>query len=160
VSKFSVNLINLKEFEKWIRKLGDGRVERVIDAYLNEQCAIMVQEMKAQLGVYQPARGDFPAWAPLKPSTLAGKRADTPLFEDGELAASCDFFSIGPTNKMIGASKLGANWHEYGLPFRTPPLPARPFVRPIVWLHIDDMKKGIRKALVSELKNGSSFATR
>lgn len=157
-TQFRVVLVNLREFVKWTNKLGEERIERVIDRYLNEKCAEMVEEIKNSLGTYQPARGPFQAWAPLRPSTVADKRGDTPLFEDGDLAASILYIDLGPVKKLIGATKLGASWHEYGLPFRNPPLPARPFVRPVVWLKTDEMRKGLRKALIADLRESGPFA--
>jgi hypothetical protein len=154
VSKFRVSLINGKEFSKWLDKLGKGRVEKAVNRYLNEQCTEMVEDIKKTLGSYQPARGPFPAWPALSPYTLAGKKSDTPLVEDMELWASVLYIDLGPTKKLIGATKPGASWHEYGLPLRTPPLPARPFVRPVIWMRVESMKMGIRKALVEELREG------
>ncbi len=159
MSTFRVSLINGNEFAKWLNKLGTERVERVAGQYLNEACAEMVEEMKRSLGTYQPTRGPFQAWAPLSPATLAGKKnGDTPLIEDRELYESLQYEDISPLKKMIGAYKPGANWHEYGLPLRTPPLPARPIVRPVIWLKIDSMKMGIRRALIAELRESGPFA--
>jgi phage gpG-like protein len=158
MSRFRVSLVNVKEFDKWLHKLGVARVERVTDRYLNEVCGEMVGEIKESLGVYQPSRGPFGSWPPLSPHTLASKKSDTPLMEEGDLKASVLYIDIGPTKKLIGATKPGANWHEYGLPLRTPPLPARPFVRPVVWLKTEAMKMGLRKALITELRESGPFA--
>lgn len=151
MSEFRVVLINLIEFNKWLVKLGEGRVAEVCDEYLNQAVGVdMVQKMKDQLGNYQDERGPYQAWAPLKPDTIAGKKnGDTPLLEEGDIYASIMMIDMGPFKKLIGATDLKAAWMEYGVPSKN--VPARPFVRPIVWMEIDTLKKGIRKALVKAL---------
>lgn len=158
MNRFRVSLINVNEFSKWLRKSGQLRVEKVTNKYLNEACAEMVTDIRASLGTYQPARGPFAAWAPLAPTTLLSKKADTPLLEDMELEESVQYLDLGPFKKMVGATKPGANWHEYGLPLRDPPLPARPFVRPVVWLKVDSMRMGLRRALIKDLRESGPFA--
>jgi len=150
MSQFRVVLINLNEWQKWIAKLGESRVEEVVSDYMNTACAEMVVKMQDQLGEYQGARGPFGPWEPLKPETIARKKnGDTPLLEEGDIYASIQYFDISPVKKMIGATDTKAAWMEYGVPLRN--VPARPFVRPIVWMGVEDMKKGIRKALVRAL---------
>ena len=154
MSEFRCVLINVQEFQKWLRKLGEGQVEVVIDDYLNTACDEIVAKMKDQLGEYQGARGPFDAWAPLKPETIAGKKnGDTPLLEEEDIYESIQKIDVGPLKKLVGATDLKSAWMEYGVPLRN--VPARPFVRPVVWMETDALKMGIRKALVKALREAS-----
>jgi hypothetical protein len=151
VSEFRVVLINFNEFKKWLGKLGENLVADTCDQYLNQAVGVdMVAKIKDQFGEYQEARGPYPAWAPLKPDTIAGKKnGDTPLLEEGDIQASTIMIDMGPFKKLIGCTDLKTAWMEYGVPSKN--VPARPIVRPIVWMEIPNLKKGIRKALVKAL---------
>lgn len=157
-TEFSVSLINAKEFEKWLVKMGTGRVEKVSDAYLNEKCKSMVLQMQEVIGSYQVSVGNYAAWPPLKPESIAAKKEkpgqDVPLLDTEEMKAEVQYFDVGPLKKLIGCTNWKAGYHEYGAPLAN--VPARPFIRPVVWLNIDDAKMGIRKALVAELRQGYS----
>ncbi len=155
-ASYKVSIMPAVEFQKWLLKLGEETVEPVVDKYLNERCAQTVQEMKDQLGNYQQSRGDFQAWPPLQPETIATKRTgDSPLYETGEMQAECQFFDMGPLKKLVGCTNHKAAWHEYGAPLAN--VPARPFVRPVVWLSVDDAKMGMRKALITALRQKVSM---
>lgn len=61
-----------------------------LEAGLEEACALIEKEARAEFGVYQPAIGPFPNWAPLAEATKdervrLGYTEDDPLLRSGSL---------------------------------------------------------------------------
>ena len=154
-SRFRMVLMNYREFDKWIHKVGPIMMETVVGGYLNGEMPRMVEEMQAQLGSYQASRGPYAAWAQLQVATISSKATgDSPLLETEAMKSSIQWFDFAPLKKFIGATDPKASRHEYGAPLAN--VPARAFVRPIIWINAPILKKGIRKALVRAWKNRGS----
>lgn len=83
-------------------------------AALEKASKLVLGEIKAEIGNYQGAAGPFPAWAPLKPETIARKaNGDTPLLETGEMRDSYEY-TVKPGNAFVGSNNMKAVWQELG----------------------------------------------
>jgi hypothetical protein len=82
-------------------------------AALEKASKLILKEIKNEIGTYQSAAGPFPAWAPLAPSTLAKKAADTPLLETGEMRDSYEY-TVKPGEAFVGSNNMKAVWQELG----------------------------------------------
>ena len=118
---------------------------------------------KDKLGLYNPAIGPFPAWAPLAESTKqqrsqAGFTENEPLLRDGALRdaiqheAHADHVIIGvrsgPTSD--GKADIGdiGYWQEMG----TASIPPRPFLQPALYQNQEHIVKLIGDHVVKKLK--------
>lgn len=74
-----------------------------------ERVGKMVEtEAKSAIGTYKYG------WPPLAASTLAKKKADTPLLETGEMRNSISHAISGPNSVDVGSNNQKAVWHELG----------------------------------------------
>lgn len=100
-----------------------------------ERAARLVEhEAKAAIGEYQEAAGQFAAWAPLAPSTLAEKGRlgyappDNPLLREGDLRDSIghevETHHLSAGEAVIGSNSEIAVYQELG----TSRMPARSFL--------------------------------
>lgn len=121
------------------------------------QAAILVRDTAVKkFGTYQPAVGEYPAWEPLKPETVARKEAagsagDDPLIGHyaGKRSNKAWPAPLRMTISMhvedwvaqVGSDDPLAEYHEYG----TVNIPPRPFLRPSLFEKAEEVH-----ALVSE----------
>jgi hypothetical protein len=77
----------------------------------------LLERAKAAIGTYEFG------WVPLAPATIAGKGADTPLLETGQMRDS-GFYEVHGPNAIIGFTDEKIVYHEYG----TSRIPPRPVV--------------------------------
>jgi hypothetical protein len=83
-------------------------------AALEKASKLVLNEIKSEIGNYQGAAGPYPAWAPLKPATIAHKaNGDTPLLETGEMRDSYER-TVLPGEAHVGSNNMKAVWQELG----------------------------------------------
>lgn len=111
-----MNFGSLAEFAAFAGGLV-AEVEHVKHDALEEGAVIIETEAKRVIGTY-----DY-NWAPLAPSTLEKKAADTPLLETGEMRDSIEH-KVDGSEAYIGSDNDKAVWHELG----TAKIPARSFL--------------------------------
>jgi HK97 gp10 family phage protein len=93
-------------------------IEHANHSALEKAAVIVESEAKRVIGTY-----DY-GWAPLAPSTLENKAADTPLLETGEMRDSIEHNS-DHKEAHIGSNNDKALWQELG----TRKIPPRPFLQ-------------------------------
>lgn len=90
---------------------------------LKEGAEIVKTEAQGEIGRYQPARGETPAWAPLSPATQEDRVAkgftpDDPLLRTGELRDSIEVRPVSDDAMLVGvfnpAMETIAASMEYG----------------------------------------------
>lgn len=120
-----------------------------------ERAAVIIERTaKDEIGVYQPATGSFPAWAPLAESTVEdrvskGYSANEPLLRDGTLRDSISHETKG-LEAVIGSTSDIAAYQEFG----TETIPPRPFIGPAAFVNKDNIQKLIGAAAVAGLTDG------
>lgn len=124
-----------------------------------EQCAQLVEATaKAEIGVYQDAIGNFPAWDELADSTKKdrvskGFSENDPLLRSGELQDSISHktelveTTIGSTDEVMVYQELG-----------TPTIPPRPVLGPAVVRNEHKIRRILGEAAVSGLLGGQSMS--
>lgn len=109
---------------------------------------LVEKDAKDQIGSYQAAIGEFPAWAPLTTATQAdrvrqGYSADDPLLRDGTLRRSIEHEVSG--DSVVVGSKLDiAAFQEFG----TKTIPPRPFIGPAAVKAKDHVERVFGEAFV------------
>jgi len=103
-----------------------------LEVGLEVVAAKVQQTARAEIGVYQPEVGPFPAWAPLAEFTVNDRLAqgyspDDPLLREGHLRESITH-EVGPMEAVIGSDSDIAVYQELG----TVKIPPRPFLGPAV----------------------------
>ena len=84
---------------------------------LEKACVIVETEAKRVIGTYEYD------WTPLAASTLARKKADTPLLETGEMRESIEH-TVQGSDGYVGSNDMKAVYQELG----TATIPARSFL--------------------------------
>lgn len=95
---------------------------------LERAAKVVEKQAKAEIGVYQPAVGEFPKWEELADSTKAdrvsqGFTENDPLLRSGELRDSIGH-SVEGLEAVIGSTSEIAVYQEMG----TSRIPPRPFL--------------------------------
>jgi phage gpG-like protein len=103
---------------------------------------ILKDDMRGQIGEYQGALGDYPAWEPLAESTedekaRVGAPAEAPLERFGDLQKSFRSELVGNNEAIIGSTDPVMEFHEYG----TSKMPPRPVVGPALLRNVDAIEK-------------------
>lgn len=86
-----------------------------LHAALTRAAVAIEREAKREIGHYQPARGPFVAWAPLKPRTVREKAhlgyspPDNPLLRKGKLRAGIDHAVKVIAPGALMEAEIGAN---------------------------------------------------
>ncbi|MGH7068185.1 MAG: hypothetical protein ACREFO_05885 [Acetobacteraceae bacterium] len=125
--------------EQAVTRLAEIDLDLHHELYMTlKRAAVAIErEAKREIGHYQPARGPFISWAPLRPRTVREKThlgyspPDNPLKRTGTLRASIDHevMTVAPGMPMeaeIGANGVVAVAQSVGAPSRN--LPARDFL--------------------------------
>lgn len=144
-----------------------GRAPLLIHAEVEKSMAvsaILVRDTAVKkFGTYQPAVGEFPAWEPLKPDTVAqkakaGAAGDDPLI--GHYAGkSKNKAWPAPLRNTISIKVEGwvaavgtddplGKYHEYG----TAHIPPRPFLRPALYEKMAEIQAIMAGGLAAGLR--------
>ena len=117
-----------------------------------EKCAARVEKIaKDEMGTYQKAIGDFPAWAALADSTESAKRRagypeGSPLVANGELRDSIKS-SVHGDEAVIFSDDTKMFYHENG----TPKMPPRPVLGPAVLRSQEYIERTLGQAVIRGL---------
>jgi phage gpG-like protein len=156
-TRMYVDLMNLSELEKFFQRVAKETILTTVDDTLNDFAERAVKEAKAEFGVYQPAKpapegGDFPAWAQLQQQTIDSKKVrtgeDVPLLDRGDLRESVEALNVSETMKLVGTYDQNGVYHEYG----TSTIPARPWLRPVLWGLKIPFSTELRRRLIQQIK--------
>lgn len=125
---------------------------------LERALVVLENDAKGQIGHYQGAHGDFPAWAPLADSTEREKQrigapADAPLLRHGGMYASFGH-SIEGHDGVMGSTDPTMVFHEFG----TSKMPPRPVIGPAVVKQRKTVEQILGAALVHGLLGGQVTA--
>jgi len=105
---------SLGQFALYLATQAKKGYENEIGKALDQIGAAIKHQVEQDIGQYQPGIDQYPAWAPLKPSTLEtkarynwgkGGNPDTPLYATGAFASDIGF----STNKKQLAVTIGSN---------------------------------------------------
>lgn len=134
--------------------LAEGAVKRHTHAAFERALVVIEKDAKDQIGHYQPAVGEFPAWAPLAESTEAekarlGAPAGAPLMRHGALYASIGHEVHGDEG-VVGSTDPTMVFHEFG----TAKMPPRPVLGPAVVNSRKKVEAILGRALVDGLMGG------
>ncbi len=129
------------------------------------KAAVLVRDTAVKkFGEYQPAAGEFPAWEPLKPETVAqkakaGAAGDDPLIGHyaGKRKNSVWPAPLRMTISMhveewvaqVGSDDPLAEYHEYG----TVNIPPRPFLRPSLFEKAEEVQELVSEGMFLALRN-------
>lgn len=138
---------------------------RQVNRLLDETGRETVKQVHDMVGHYQPAIGNFPAWAPLAQATLdtksryglgKGGSPNTPLYATGAFDNDISFQTF-PTKGVVAVGTHDSKMvnHEFG----TAKIPPRPIFGPAAHLVIPRMIPKIRGAAASGLNGlyGSQY---
>lgn len=100
-------------------------------AALWEAARLIREDARAQIGHYQDAVGNYPAWEPLAESTedekaRLGYETEAPLLREGDLRNSFRRSMDGDDAVVIGSTDPVMEYHEFG----TDKMPPRPVIGP------------------------------
>lgn len=151
-----VNVMPMRELEKFFQRVAKETVLKTVDETLEQYADTAVKEIKAEFGVYQPSKagpeGPFEAWPALSPKTIAQKKErpgqDVPLLDRGDLRDSVEKLSVNETLKLVGTYDPKGVYHEYG----TSTIPARPWLRPVLWALKMPFSLDLRRKLILRIK--------
>lgn len=122
---------------------------------LERALLVIENEAKGEIGHYQPAVGEFPAWAPLAPSTEAekarlGAPLGAPLLRHGGLYASFQHEVESPEEGVVGSTDPTLVYHEFG----TSKMPPRPVLGPAVVRTREKVQQILGQAIVEGILGG------
>lgn len=106
-----------------------GQTERGLE----RAAKLLANDVRQQIGRYQPPVGPHPGWAPLSPAyeakkVAAGFKANAPLLRTGEMRDSVGY-RVNGNEAVVGAKDEKAVFHEFG----TSEMPPRPMFGPAVF---------------------------
>lgn len=135
----------------------ERNASRAMRRGLEKALVVIEDNAKAQIGHYQPAAGEFPAWAPLADSTEAekariGAPADAPLLRKGALLASFKHELVSDSEGVVGSTDPVLAFHEFG----TPKMPPRPVMGPAVVNSREKIEKILGRAIVEGILGGET----
>jgi HK97 gp10 family phage protein len=110
---------------------------------------------KKEIGHYQSAVGEFPAWAQLAESTerekeRLGYNRNEPLLRTGDLRDSIQH-EVEGFEAVIGSKSQVMVYHEFG----TVKMPARPVIGPAAYRNKEKIKRILGEAAVIGLTEGN-----
>jgi len=153
-------MIALKEFEDladFALHLASLEVamHRSMRSGLERALVLIEEDAKAQIGHYQPAGGEFPAWAPLADSTEAekarlGAPLGAPLLRHGGLYASFGHTVETDTEGVVGSTDPTLVFHEFG----TSKMAPRPVLGPAMEKNRERIEELLGRALVQGVLGG------
>lgn len=124
---------------------------KALEKGLDNVAKLVQADAKQRIGEYQDATGPFPAWAPLKPDTIAdrvsqGFTPDDPLLRSGDMRESIER-EVQGLEAAIGSKSDIALYQEMG----TATIPPRPFLGPAAYANKENIQKILGEAFVSGL---------
>lgn len=145
----------------WIKRMerAPERMERSTDVLLERVGEHVMEKARAEIGHLQPAKGPFPAWAPLKRATVRGKQREgfdfnadhNPLLRTGALRESIQKAVHGNKVTVFSDDPIAA-YQEFG----TEHIPPRPFISPAMFTSLPWI--GARSAtMVRRVLAGQSY---
>lgn len=153
----------IKSMSELVLKIATARVgmEAVIRQAVKRSALKVQATAKIKFGHYQPQYGNYPAWAKLKPMTIARKAraggAEDPLIGHYPGRSKNKVYPMPLRNSILVEVKgmtgiVGTNnplgkYHEFG----TRKIPPRPFLRPALHQEQDFIKKQIKDAIAKAL---------
>lgn len=126
-----------------------------------EHALLVIQiKAKAEIGHYQPAVADFPAWAPLAASTEAekaklGAPPGAPLLRFGGLRDSFRHEVLLYDEGAVGSIDPTLVFHEFG----TATMPPRPVMGPAVVESRKEIERILGRAIVAGVLGGRRCST-
>lgn len=128
---------------------------------LDTAVKLIAADARAQIGVYQPAIGAYPEWAPLAQSTedqkaTLGAPPDSPLLRFGDLKKSFRSQVISDDEAIAGSTDPTLDYHEFG----TSKMPPRPVLGPALFKNLDKLKTLFGVATVDAIVSGQRMGYR
>ena len=128
---------------------------------------VLTEDMKNQIGTYQPAVGNYLPWADLAESTLAAKEresvsplpgmdGDMALYFHGGLRNSFRSDVRGSEELVAGSTDPTMEYHEFG----TSKMPPRSVVGPALLKHIPEIQALLGAGVVSAICVGQRLGYR
>jgi phage gpG-like protein len=140
------------------------KMQASVDLAMTKSAILVRDTAVKKFGTYQSAVGEFPAWEPLQPETVARKTAagsagDDPLIGhySGKGKNSVWPAPLRMTISMkvegwvaaVGSDDPLAEYHEYG----TVHIPPRPFLRPSLFEKAEEIQVLVSEGLFVALRN-------
>jgi HK97 gp10 family phage protein len=128
---------------------------------LNEAAKIIKEDAREQIGEYQPAAGNYPAWEQLAESTedekaRVGAPPDAPLYRFGDLQKSFRSTLVGHNEVIVGSTDPNMDWHEFG----TDKMPPRPVLGPALFKNIEDIRALLGAEAMDTIVSGQRMGYR
>lgn len=122
---------------------------------------LVATDAKNQIGEYQSAVGNYPAWADLAESTeeekaRLGAPANAPLLRFGDLKDSFTSEVEGVEAVVIGSTDPVMEYHEFG----TSKMPPRPVLGPALYKNIEKIQEILGIAVVDAIVVGQRMGYR
>lgn len=129
-------------------------IRKVSHQALDMACQIIEKDAAEQIGHYQDAHGEYPAWAPLAESTeeekaRLGYPADAPLERTGDLKGSFSH-EVHGLEAVVGSTDEKMVYHEFG----TERMPPRPALGPALFKNRESLSKLLGFATVTAIIEG------
>jgi HK97 gp10 family phage protein len=128
---------------------------------LNAAATLIKNDARAQIGEYQNAVGNYPAWAELAESTedqkaRLGAPADAPLLRFGDLQKSFRSELDGEDAVIVGSTDPVMEYHEFG----TSKMPPRPVLGPALYKNMEKIRDLLGHALLDTVLVGQRMGYR
>lgn len=128
---------------------------------LREATKVICADARKQIGEYQEAVGEYPAWEPLAESTedekaRLGAPPDAPLLRYGDLQKSFRGEVINDNEAIAGSTDPVMNYHELG----TSKMPPRPVLGPAYVKNEKKIQKILGVAVVDAILSGQHLGYR
>lgn len=128
---------------------------------LNEAAKLIKQDARAQIGHYQDAHGNYPAWEQLAESTedekaRLGAPPDAPLERFGDLKKSFRSTLVGDDEVIVGSTDPVMEYHEFG----TSKMPPRPVLGPALFKNIESIRNLLGFAAMDAVISGQRLGYR
>lgn len=138
LAEFSTHLVQLAAAEALALHRG-----------LDKAAVLIENSAKAEIGMYQPAVGPFPEWAPLADSTeeekaRLGYPLDAPLLRTGDLRESIQHETVA-FEAIIGSTSPIMAYQEFG----TEKIPPRPVIGPAAFMNQEEIQAIVGSAAIS-----------
>jgi len=128
---------------------------------LNAAADLIKKDARAQIGEYQEAIGNYPAWAELAESTedekaRLGAPADAPLLRYGDLQKSFRSELEGDETVIVGSTDPVMEYHEFG----TSKMPPRPVLGPALLKNDERIRQILGVAMLDAIVSGQRLGYR
>jgi HK97 gp10 family phage protein len=135
-------------------------VKKELESAVKKAAKIIENQAKSEIGVYQPAIGEFDAWAELSASTKQDRSSkgypeNNPLLRSGKLRDSIESTAQG-LEAAIGSNLDIAVWQELG----TENIPPRTFLGTAAEFSKKKIKKLIGKSAIEGMLGVSGLGNK